>query len=481
MKENYNNDNWKQKMRIELDFNNMLTEKIGEKHGIKKEIINNYQEETSTIHQKLKKDKKKGKLGFAELPETDKKVIDEIKQTVRKFEGKVNNFVVLGIGGSALGNIALRNALKEPYHNFKNDPENSGIPNLFVPDNVDPVRFNKEFLQNLNLEKTVFNVISKSGGTAETMSQFLVARKAVSEEVGEDKLNKHFIATTSKDSGYLIKIARQEALTTFHIPENVGGRFSVLTPVGLLFAAFGGIDIEELLAGARYMAELCDNDDIWKNPAYLNGLLEYLAYQDGKVMSVMMPYAHQLRDMADWYRQLWAESLGKKVNREGEKVNVGPTPVKALGVTDQHSQVQLYMEGPYDKVINFLEVENFDQEVEIPEAYLEIEGVSYLGGHSLNKLLKTEKKATELALSKENRLNKTIKLPEINEFTIGQLFYLFELQTAFIGELFNINAYNQPGVELGKHYTYGILGRKGYEEMKTEYENRPEKNEDYII
>jgi glucose-6-phosphate isomerase len=185
--------------------------------------------------------------------------------------------------------------------------------------------------------------------------------------------------------------------------------------------------------------------------------------------------------MADWYRQLWAESLGKEENRYGEVVNVGPTPIKALGATDQHSQAQLYMEGPFDKVINFIEVLEFDNDLKIPDIYEDIKGVSYLRNKSLSELINTEKKATELALTKRQRLNNTIILPKVNEFTIGQLLYFLELQTALVGELFNINAYNQPGVELGKNYTYGVFGRDGYEDMKNEYNLRPDKKDDYII
>ncbi|MFW6381799.1 MAG: glucose-6-phosphate isomerase, partial [Bacillota bacterium] len=280
---------------------------------------------------------------------------------------------------------------------------------------------------------------------------------------------------------YLIEIAQKEGFPTFYIPDNVGGRFSVLTPVGLVFATFAGIDIEQLLAGAAFMDETCQTSSLYENPAYMNAVLQYLAYQEGKTMSVMMPYAHSLKDVADWYRQLWAESLGKERDRQGNVVNVGPTPIKALGATNQHSQAQLYMEGPYDKVITFIEVEDYGLEVEIPESYPEIEGVSYLGGHTLNKLIKTEKKATELALTRRNRLNETIILPEVNEFTLGQLFYMLELQTAVVGELFDINAFNQPGVELGKHYTYGVLGREGYADKKEEYDNRPQQSEDFIV
>jgi glucose-6-phosphate isomerase len=414
-----------------------------------------------------------------ELPFSQSDIVKEIIELAEKRKGKYDNFVVLGIGGSALGNIAMQTALNDPYYNY-NEKARNGYPRLFVPDNVDPVRF-KSLLNILDLKRTVFNVISKSGGTAETMSQYLIVRKAVAEEVGEDNLKDHFIITTSQDSGYLIEIARREAFKTFYIPNNVGGRFSVLTPVGLVSAAFCGIDIEGLLAGAAYMAGICETAELWKNPAYLNAGLMYLAYEEGKRLSVMMPYVHGLKDLADWYRQLWAESLGKELDRDGNIVNVGPTPIKALGATDQHSQVQLYMEGAYDKVITFLEVEDYGVEMEIPEFYEDIQGVSYLGGHTLNELIITEKRATELALSMRGRLNETIILPELNEFTLGQLFYLLELQTAMIGELFNIDAFNQPGVELGKHYTYGVLGREGYQEKREEYLNRPEKSKDLII
>ena len=463
---------------IKLDVNNMLEEMIGKEHGISEDAITDFQKKTDEIHEKIKEDRANGKMGFMNLPAQSEELISEIEDEVEIREG-YENFVVIGIGGSALGNIALQTALNKPYYNL-DSKKRDGNPRLFVPDNVDPVRL-KSLLSSLDLEKTLFNVITKSGSTAETMSQFLIAREAVTKEVGEDKLSEHFIATTSKDSGYLRVIAEKENFKTFHIPDNVGGRFSVLTPVGLISAAFCGIDIRELLRGAAAMAERCSTPELKENPAYLNGLLNFLAYNKGKTISVMMPYAHQLKDMADWYRQLWAESLGKEVNRSNKKINVGPTPVKALGATDQHSQAQLYMEGPYDKIITFIEVEKFDDEVEIPALYDDIEGVNYLGGHTLNELINTEKKATELALTERKRLNETIILPEISEYTIGQLIYMLELQTAFTGELFDINAFNQPGVELGKQYTYGVLGREGYEGMKEEYEEKPEHEENWII
>ena len=475
MTNRYEDTDWQDEMRIQLDVNNMFADKVGDEHGYTKEDINEMQEKVTTAHQKIQDEEP----GFMKLPESHVEIAQEIKEFAEENKEKYDNFVVLGIGGSALGNIALQTALSHPYYNLNDESRGDNL-RLFTPDNVDPTRL-KGLLETLDLEKTLFNVISKSGGTAETMSEFLTARGAVVEELGADAVSEHFVATTSKDSGKLIKIAKREDIPTFYVPDDVGGRFSVLTPVGLVSSAFVGVDIEELLAGAAYMADICATDDLWSNPAYLNSVLQYLADQDGKPMSVMMPYSHSLKDMADWYRQLWAESLGKEVDRNDNVVNVGPTPIKALGATDQHSQVQLYVEGPYDKVVTFMEVENYKEELEIAPGYEDISGVSYLGGHTFNELIKTEKKATELALTKNNRLNCTVKFPEVNAFTVGQFIYMFELQTALSGELYNINAFNQPGVEQGKNYAYGVLGREGYDDMKEEFDSRPAKDEDLIL
>jgi glucose-6-phosphate isomerase len=466
-------------LRLKLDINNVFTEMIGEEHGLTVKELEDAKEKALKAHQNILEAEAEGKMGFMELPYKQEEVVKELKETAEELKDKFDNFVVLGIGGSALGNIAVQTAINDPHYNLFEEARN-GYPRLFVSDNVDPEGI-KALLEKLDPEKTLFNVISKSGSTAETMSQFLLARKFIADAVGEENVGEHFIATTSKDSGYLIEIARREDMKKFFIPDNVGGRFSVLTPVGLLSAAMTGVDIEKLLDGAAYMDKICRQDDFWKNPALVNGLIQYLAYKKGKVMSVMMPYSDRLSDVADWYRQLWAESLGKEVDRQGNKVNVGPTPIKALGATDQHSQAQLYMEGPFDKIITFLEIENFGEKLEIPGAYEDLAGLGYLGGHSFDELINTEKWATELALNKRKRMNQTLKVPEVNEFTLGQLLYFFEFQTAVTGELLDVDAFNQPGVELGKNYTYGIFGRDGYQDKKDEFENSAQHKDDLIL
>ena len=282
------------------------------------------------------------------------------------------------------------------------------------------------------------------------------------------------------DKGNLIKLAKAEGFKTFYIPDGVGGRFSELCPVGLLPAAVLGIDIKAMLKGAAFMDKLCKSKDFRKNPALCSALLQYLSMKKGKNISVMMPYADSLKYIADWYCQLWGESLGKAVDKDGNTVYAGQTPVKALGVTDQHSQIQLYREGPFDKVITFIAVENFRAEVEISEGCKDFPDVSFLCKHTLSELINTERKATEYALTTAHRSNFTITLPEVNAFTIGELLYYFELETAYTGAMLNIDTFNQPGVEGGKNATYALFGRKGYEATKEEMENAPKKKESYI-
>ena len=260
----------------------------------------------------------------------------------------------------------------------------------------------------------------------------------------------------------------------------MGGRFSELCPVGLLPAAVLGIDISEMLAGAAYMDKLCKKRSLKENPALISALLQYMAMKDGKNVHVMMPYADGLKYFADWYCQIWAESLGKEKDLAGNTVNAGQTPVKSLGVTDQHSQVQLYTEGPYDKVVTFLAVDEYRKTVVISDGCEDIPDVNFLCGHTMNELISAERSATEYALTVKGRLNNTVYLPEINPFTIGELIYFFELQTAYAGALLGIDAYDQPGVENGKNATYALLGRKGYEGKKAELENAPAKKQEYI-
>lgn len=477
MAKRFQNKDWKRAMTLRLDYNNMMDDFIGAE-GITKEEINGYRIKADKAVEKLSSERGQGWLGWTELPFNQREIVAEINKVAKDIRKNVKYFVVLGIGGSALGPIAVFQALCHLHYNDLPTRERKG-PKFYVEDNVDPERMAALF-DVIDVEKTVFNVITKSGSTSETMSQYLIIYNALKDKLG-DNVKDHIIATTSKEAGNLIKIAKAEGYKTFYIPDGVGGRFSELSPVGLLPAAVTGIDIGELLAGAAYMDRISMSKSLNKNPALMNAVLQDIAMKRGKNISVMMPYADGLKYFSDWYCQIWAESLGKEVDNSGNKVNAGQTPVKALGVTDQHSQVQLYAEGPYDKVVTFLAVEKYRKEIVIPEGCKDIPDVHFLCRHTLNELIAAERVATEYALTVKKRMNHTIILPEINAFTIGELICYFEMQTAFEGEFLNINTYNQPGVENGKNATYALLGRKGYETKRIELERAPEKSGGYII
>jgi len=291
----------------------------------------------------------------------------------------------------------------------------------------------------------------------------MILRDIMEKEVGED-YRRNIIATTDKRTGILRQLADQEGYKTLVVPDDVGGRFSVFSAVGLLPFALVGIDIDEIVSGIKDMDLALKNTDIFENIAAQNALIHYLMdTKKGKNLAVMMPYSTRLKYVSDWFVQLWAESLGKEFNNDGEKVNCGPTPIKALGATDQHSQIQLYNEGPNDKLINFIRVEEFDNTVEIPKIF-DYTGIGYLGGKTINDLLNAEADSTRVALSDFQRPTVTITIPKINGYYIAQLLYMLEIQTAITGELYNIDTFNQPGVEQAKNYTYALMGRAGYED-----------------
>jgi len=451
------------KIKISLDYNNMMKHMIGSE-GITEGDIKRLSPKIKKAIESIKQKRDDGDLGFMYIP-YDIKTREEVKRVAEAIRGKFENMVVLGIGGSALGAIAVHKAAKHPFYNLLSADKRKG-PRLFVLDNVDPETAAGIF-DVIDIKKTCVNIISKSGSTAETAAFMKIFwKKIVSQAKDKTKaLRDHVVITTDREKGALRPLVKKYSLISFVVPDNVGGRFSVLTPVGLLPLAAAGVNIDELLKGAAQMDTMTSNENIKKNPAYIRAVLHYISdIKFKRNISVMYPYSNALKDMADWYAQLWAESLGKKYSNTGKVVNAGLTPVKALGATDQHSQGQLYIEGPYDKVVTFVRVDKFRQDVAMPGNFSDIDAMSYLSGQKISRLLNSEQKATEMALAANKRANMTITLPEISEYTVGQLLYLLEVETAFIGELYNINAFDQPGVELGKVLTYSMMGRKGFKD-----------------
>jgi len=431
---------------IELNYSNMMYEVIG-RMGLYEGHIVALREKIIKAHDYFVHKKWPG-IAFMDLPSQDTR---EIKETGKWVRERFSDFLILGIGGSALGPRAILEALS-PFHNLLRKPR------VFIYDNVDP-RTLRHILSLLNLKKTAVNVITKSGSTAETMASFMVLWEELSKAV--KNASERFIATTDPYTGNLKTIAIKKSFRTLSIPRDVVGRYSVLSPVGLLLAEVIGIDSREMLEGARDIQIRCSEPDVWKNPAYLFGSLIYLMEsKEKRNINVIMPYADSLKALSEWFCQLWAESLGK--------FRVGITPYPSLGTVDQHSQLQLWMDGPDDKVVIFLRIEDYGTDIRIPAVFEDIEGISYLGGHLFSELIKAEEESTELALAKNSRPNMTIKVPSIDPYHMGQLFYFFEVATVFTCLLYGVNPFNQPGVEEGKRYTYGMMGKKGFEDKRDE-------------
>ena len=456
--------------QIKLYYRNVLAEVIGDEHGIAPAQLHELAARTTPLITWLNNERKAGKTPYRDLPFRTN-ISEDVKKLASEVKDDCDNLVVLGIGGSALGNIALQTSLNSYMYNI--DAKQRLGPRLFVFDNVDPAQLTSFFdwLSGDSLKRTIFNVISKSGRTAETASQFLIVRKMLLDRLGPNACKKQIIATTDRKQGTLRRIADEAGFRTLTVPDGVGGRFTVLSAVGLFSAAVCGIDIDSLLAGARDMDARVSCEDFYKNPAAINAAINYHFYMTGKRNSVIMPYCYALKDMADWYRQIWAESLGKSVDLDGNEVHIGPTPIKALGATDQHSQVQLYREGPNDKLFTFLLVENFGSDLLIGPAPDCAPELAYLAGKKTGALLNNEKLATEYALLHDKRPCLTVTFPQVNAYAVGQFICLFEVTTSLVGALFNINPYDQPAVELGKEATFALMGKQGmYEAEKITYE-----------
>ncbi len=477
--ERYEDTKWTAGQAISLDYNYAMADFVGE-HGLTPADLEALGPGLAVLDREIAAGRAGGTLGFMELP-YQAQVLKDIKKLSKPITDWCWHLVVLGIGGSALGARALHQALSPPQYNLFPMARRHHRPALWVADNIDPDYF-YGLMDGLDLRRTAFNVISKSGTTAETTAQFLWAYQILKNRLGADQVRERFIITTDPEKGPLRALARQESLPSLSIPPNVGGRFSVLSAVGLLPASMVGIDCQELLAGARFMDQRLKDSEPGKNLAYRLAALFYLfATAKNRPMLVMMPYATTLGAMAEWFCQLWAESLGKKFAVDGSTVQAGSTPVRAVGATDQHSQLQLYMEGPHDKLIAFLQVEKFQHHLQIPELFGGYEDLAYLGGHSLNELLDLERQATAFNLMQAGRPNLTLRLPEINPFTVGQLIYLLEVATVAAAGLFRVNPLDQPGVEGGKQTTYGLMGRPGFEERRREFGAAPPPLKDYLI
>jgi len=446
---------------MRFQYGRILQDRLDGEHGLPRRRLDELARRFAAVQAEVQARRAAGEYGFYGLARQEQ-TVRQITAFAEGLGQAYDHVLVLGIGGSALGTRALLSALRPPAWNELDDEGREFFPRLTLLDNVDPTSV-AAALRRIDPRRVLVNVISKSGGTAETLAQYLVVRKWLDDALG-GAASRHLVFTTDPVKGALRELATREGIATLEVPPEVGGRFSVLSPVGLLPAALVGIDIAGLVEGAARAVERAGADDLLQNPAALFAALHWSAdIQAGARLHVLMPYSDRLRDLAEWFRQLWAESLGKRVDREGKVVHTGPTPVASVGATDQHSQVQLFMEGPFDKLITFVTVTDPGEDLLIPASDGMPEEVACLGGRTLGGLLQAEYEATSAALARMGRMNGTIELTDLSPQSVGELLMFFQLATGYAGCWYGVNPFDQPGVELGKRLTFGALGRVGYE------------------
>ncbi len=417
-------------------------------------------------HAQVGRARRAGSMGFFDLPR-DVRARARVLAAAASLEGRFDDFVVLGIGGSALGARALRDALGDR-------PSAGGSPpRLHVADNVDPHSVGA-LLARLDLRRTFFNVVSKSGATTETLAQYLVVARRLERAVGADRMRAHLLFTTDPRRGPLRRLAAAAGVPTLPIPPDVGGRFSVLSAAGLFPAAAVGLDVAAVLRGAARMERRCRTDELTRNPAGVVATLLHRAdVECGQRVHVFMPYCDRLRSFVLWVQQLWGESLGKATGLDGRPAGVGPTPLPAAGATDQHALLQLFMDGPADKVVCFLTVDEAGETIPVGPAPPALSAFAFPKGHTLGDLVSVEHAATAAALRARGRPSLAVRLAKLDAETLGELLLLFQAAVVYAGFLYGVDPLDQPGVELGKRYVHGLLGRPGHEPPPPDEANHP--------
>ncbi|PSQ24555.1 glucose-6-phosphate isomerase [Halobacteriales archaeon QS_9_67_15] len=411
---------------MRVDIGNALASEADP--GITRDALDALDERVADARDRIANGMADDEFGYAALNLPERTDADKIEAAVEGFDPEA--VLTVGIGGSALGAVTITEALAS----------DSPIDH-YALDNVDPAHVDR-LLDDLPLAETVVHVVSRSGTTAETLANFLVVRDAM-DAAGVDWADQTVV--TTGESGPLRDLAESEGLPALDVPDGVPGRFSALSTVGLVPAAMMDVDLDGLLAGGRAGADAL-SDSLYDCPAYAYGAVAYALDERGASVNAMMPYVEGLESFAEWFAQLWAESLGKGGG--------GQTPVRALGATDQHSQLQLYRAGPRDKLVTVVRPRE-RPDCPIPET--DVADFEYLGGQDLGTLLDAEFEATEASLAAADRPSVRVELDRMDAESVGRLLFDVEAACILAGELYGVETFTQPAVEWGKNAARGLL------------------------
>lgn len=399
-------------------------------------------------------------LGWIDLPiDYDKEEFDRIKKAADKIKNDSDVLLVIGIGGSYLGARAAIDFLGHPfYNNLKK--EDRKTPEIYYVGNNISGAYVKGLAEVIGDRDFSINVISKSGTTTEPAIAFRIFKEMIEEKYGKEEAAKRIYATTDKERGALKTLATEEGYETFVVPDDVGGRFSVLTAVGLLPIAVSGVSIDALMEGAASGRELALNTPYTENDALKYAAVRNILHRKGKAVEILANYEPTLHYIAEWWKQLYAESEGK------DQKGIYPASVDLT--TDLHSLGQFIQDGSRIMFETVLEIEEPKEDVILKEAENDLDGLNYLAGKGMDFVNKSAMNGTILAHTDGNTPNFMVKIPQQNEFYLGQLFYFFEFACGISGYLTGVNPFDQPGVESYKKNMFALLGKPGYEERRKE-------------
>ena len=432
---------------IKLNLNNS---------SISENTIEEYSDEVLAIHEVLhsKANDENEFLGWIELPTNyDKEEFERIKKAAKKIQNDSDALIVIGIGGSYLGARAVIDSLTHSFYNLM-DENKRKMPQIFYAgNNLSPVYIN-DLLEYLEGKDISINVISKSGTTTEPAIAFRIFREVLETKYGVEEARKRIYVTTDKKRGALKTLSNEEGYETFVIPDNVGGRFSVLTAVGLLPIATAGIDIDRLMSGARLAQEKYSNPNLKNNDCYKYAVARNLLYNSGKVIEVLANYEPKLHYFTEWWKQLYGESEGKDLK--------GIFPAGVDLTTDLHSMGQYIQDGKRDLMETVLKINTNSSEIEVQTDDQNLDGLNYLVGKSLGYINSKAMEGTIEAHVTGNVPNFLIEIDRLDEENIGELIYFFEKACAMSGSILEVNPFNQPGVEEYKKNMFRLLEKPGY-------------------
>lgn len=445
---------------IKFNYSNVVDQFINE------EELVNIQSQVSTAHSDLHSKTGAGSdyLGWVDLPTNyDKEEFKRIKESAEKIKSDSDVLVVIGIGGSYLGAKAAIDFLNHTFYN-ELSKEDRKTPQILFAGNSISSTYIRDLIELIGDRDFSVNIISKSGTTTEPAISFRIFKELLVKKYGEDGAKERIFATTDKEKGTLKTVADEEGYETFVIPDDVGGRFSVLTAVGLLPIAVSGADIDQLMAGAEQASKDYNNDDLKNNEAYQYAALRNILYRKGKVTELLINYEPTLQYFSEWWKQLFGESEGKDQK--------GIYPSSANFSTDLHSLGQYIQEGRRNLFETVIKIDEPTKSIEIPSESEDLDGLGYLEGKEVDFVNTKAFEGTLLAHTDGDVPNFIINIPDQSEFTLGYLFYFFEIAVAISGYLNAVNPFDQPGVEAYKKNMFALLGKPGFEELAKELNDR---------